>query len=52
MTAIAWHEDGTNEAIIHNELPIIGVQWHPEKLIGDPVSTIIFNKFKDLVEGK
>lgn len=52
MTAIAWHPDGTNEAIIHNELPIIGVQWHPEKLPGDPVSNIIFNKFKELVEGK
>ena len=49
MTAVCFHEDGTNEAIIHNELPIIGVQWHPEKLPGDKVSNFIFEKFKELV---
>ncbi|MCI9292178.1 MAG: gamma-glutamyl-gamma-aminobutyrate hydrolase family protein [Erysipelotrichaceae bacterium] len=29
--------DGINEAFIHETLPIIGVQWHPEKLADDPL---------------
>lgn len=50
MQAIAWHTDGTIEAIIHNELPIIATQWHPEKIPNDEVSKLIFNRFKKLVE--
>lgn len=50
MTAVCWHEDGTIEAIIHNELPIIGIQWHPEKFVGNKVSNVIFGKFKELVD--
>ena len=45
MKAIAFHEDGTIEAIVHNTLPIIGIQWHPEKLTGTHESTVIFDKF-------
>lgn len=30
LEVIARAEDGTIEAIAHRELPIIGVQWHPE----------------------
>lgn len=50
MQAIAWHKDGTIEAIIHNELPIIATQWHPEKIPNDKVSKYIFQRFKELVE--
>lgn len=33
LSAIAISsDDGYNEAIIHNDLPIFGVQWHPEKM--------------------
>ena len=50
MQAIAWHKDGTIEAIIHNELPIIATQWHPEKIPNDKVSKYIFQRFKRTVE--
>lgn len=49
MTAIAFHKDGTVEAIIHNELPIIGIQWHPEKAPSKKESKIIFDKYISLV---
>lgn len=45
---IAKHEDGTIEAIAHDSLPIFAVQWHPEKIYGDPISDIIFEKFVEL----
>jgi len=33
LQAIQWcPEDGCIEAIVHNQLPILGVQWHPERL--------------------
>ncbi|HKM30331.1 MAG TPA: type 1 glutamine amidotransferase [Bacilli bacterium] len=49
MTAIAWHKDGTIEAFVHDVLPIIGIQWHPERLQGTAPSEIIFDKFAELV---
>jgi putative glutamine amidotransferase len=46
---IARAEDGTIEAIIHQSLPIIGIQWHPE-IIPDAVeSKLIFDVFARLV---
>ncbi|MGO2658796.1 gamma-glutamyl-gamma-aminobutyrate hydrolase family protein [Mycetocola reblochoni] len=30
LGAIAWAPDGVIEAVAHRELPITGVQWHPE----------------------
>ena len=50
MEVIAMHPDGTIEAMIHNELPIICIQWHPEKVLDTKVSQIIFNKFQELVK--
>lgn len=41
----AKHSDGTIEGIVHETLPILAVQWHPEKIYGDPISDIIFEKF-------
>ena len=32
MKVVATHPDGTIEAIVHEFLPIIGIQWHPERL--------------------
>ena len=31
LKAIAWAEDGTIEAVVHEELPQFGVMWHPER---------------------
>lgn len=50
MIEIAKHVDGTNEAIIHETLPIIGIQWHPEKSPEKKESKIIFDKFFELVD--
>ncbi len=36
----AWDEDGKVEGIEHETLPIVGVQWHPEMMVGrtsDPI---------------
>ena len=30
--AVQWAPDGVVEAIRHEELPLFGVQWHPERL--------------------
>lgn len=50
MEVIAKHIDGTVEAIVHKELPIIGIQWHPEKDPEKKESKIIFDKFFELVD--
>ena len=34
-TAVQWADDGIIEAFSHNALPVIAVQWHPERLSGD-----------------
>lgn len=41
--------DDYNEAYISKKYPIIAVQWHPEKMLNEQSSQIIFNYFKDLV---
>jgi len=46
---IGRHEDGTVEMIVHQTLPIIGIQWHPE-IDNDPASSnIIFDAFSKLI---
>ncbi len=49
LIPIATSNEGYNEAFIHESLPIISFQWHPEKVPGEESSKIIFNKFKELV---
>lgn len=31
LQAVQWSDDGTVEALVHKTLPILGVQWHPER---------------------
>lgn len=42
-------DDKVIEAIVHKELPIMATQWHPEMTPNDPISILIFDTFKDLV---
>lgn len=30
--AIQWAEDGVLEAMVHETLPLLGLQWHPERM--------------------
>ena len=45
LELIASFADGTIEAFIHNELPITGIQWHPEILASSEESKLIFDLF-------
>lgn len=44
LTAVMFTEDNVIEALCHDSLPIIGVQWHPERMCFD-------NKREDTVDG-
>ena len=35
LRIVAWADDGTPEAVEHPKAPVLGIQWHPEKL-ADP----------------
>ncbi len=49
ITATAFAEDKTIEAIKHANLPVFGVQWHPEhESEDDGISTQIFESFISL----
>ena len=51
LRAIQWcPEDNCIEAFIHTSLPILGVQWHPERLnpdltpvLGEPLLSLFFS---------
>lgn len=32
LRAVQWSEDGIVEGIVHESLPVWGVQWHPERM--------------------
>ncbi len=44
----AWTEDGEVMGIRHKELPLVGVQFHPDS-IGTPLGQQIFDNFLQLV---
>ena len=39
LRAVQWSADGIVEAVEHEELPIWGVQWHPERMRGTMASS-------------
>lgn len=45
LDVIAYAEDNTIEAYVHQSLPIIGVQWHPEILANSEETKLIFDLF-------
>lgn len=49
LIVTAVHEDGTIEGFIHESLPIIGVQWHPEILADSEETKLIFDTFIQLL---
>jgi putative glutamine amidotransferase len=53
MLVSAVSTDGVIEAIEHTSRPIFGVQWHPERMIGEECETLpnmlpLFRHFIDL----
>ena len=47
LFSVQKSQDGIIEAIAHESLPILGVQWHPERM-EDPVSIPLFQYFLNL----
>lgn len=50
FTATQWAYDGVVEAMEHESLPILGVQWHPERMCNDSKiqgvdGTVLFSDF-------
>lgn len=43
LETVQWAEDGVPEAIVHQALPIWGVQWHPERF--GPVGLRLIDAF-------
>ena len=56
--AIQWGDDGVLEAMVHDTLPIVGLQWHPERMCGkhrreDTVDGLpIFAFFLQVISGE
>jgi putative glutamine amidotransferase len=51
MRAVAWSEDGLIEAIEEHEGRfILGVQWHAETLLADPVQLSLFERLVDAAD--
>lgn len=44
----AWTEEGTPMAITHRELPLYGVQFHPEAILTEAGGTLIANFLRQL----
>lgn len=50
LKVVAWYHKcpfGGVEAIAHTTLPIIGVQWHPEEMLNEPIARFFINHLLD-----
>lgn len=45
LEPLQWAADGVIEAFRHRTLPIIGVQWHPERLTGCTDGLLLYRAF-------
>ncbi len=56
VSVIQTAPDGVPEGIVHCSLPVIGLQWHPERLCGRPApcgavdGSLVFRYFLSLVQ--
>ena len=50
LKVIGKQADGIIEAVVHESLPMIGIQWHPEMRPNSPESKIVFDAFATLVK--
>lgn len=41
LSVAACAQDGTIEALVHPTAPILGVQWHPERLVPDICTDVV-----------
>lgn len=49
LKPIAWAEDGSIEALIHEDLPCNGIMWHPER--EDPFSEVDLMMMRSIFGG-
>ena len=52
---VPWFQnlnDGTNEGLAHETLPIMSVQFHPEAASGPHDTQHVFDRFAELVHGR
>lgn len=56
--AVQWADDGVLEAMVHDTLPLLGLQWHPERMClahrrDDTVDGLpVFGFLLDLIRGE
>ena len=51
LRAAQWAPDGVVEAVIHRTLPVMGVQWHPERLGPGGPGERLFGAFVEQCRG-
>ena len=51
LTPIQWCDtDHCIEAIVHQTLPVIGLQWHPERLLETVIGETLLSHFVSLIQ--
>lgn len=50
LKVVGWAEDGTIEAIEHEDGKILGVQWHPETFDADPIFRWVVDTARQIAE--
>lgn len=50
LVCIGKSDEGYIEGFIHEDLPIISVQWHPEKMLDKKAGQIVFDSYRRLLD--